>query len=449
MNAPYQKLAWLVSSLLILTACNTTPTKPSSLTETRTHFEIGSQAFEQYRSSGATSELNTALIHLDQAREQTPDNIYYQKMYYLALYISTGMQQNLSEFDTLKSLYNTLHPIVQADTPPPSRLRWLAAQDTEDDLTALTPVLQDMIREQPRNAQSWHTLSEHYEQRKLYWLAIYASQQANQLLPNNPDIMYQLGDSLNDIIQQSDCRYEQREYAKLAVGYIAKAAAKKPSQLYYDNASLQYLRLGLFPLAYLQAKKAWELEQNHWTAWHFGTAAIFNKRYEEALQAADHLINSEKENSAYSLKAQAHIGLGQTEQANKALTTLVESAANTEGKKPSATPKEDPLLVIQASWIGALINRQNPSINTIGLGETSWQETIVAQVKAKQVEPSLSSYAANECQLTEAYFYQAYIHWLNNKPEKSRALLQKARDSSATLYDEFIWATIILDSKLL
>ncbi|WP_188150865.1 hypothetical protein [Teredinibacter waterburyi] len=449
-------IAFSLTISTALTGCNTTPIKTPATDAViqASDQQIGISAYEMWRETANPLYLEIAKLKLSKALTETPDNVFVQKAHYLSHYMSF-IYTNDFDLQLLTKLYAEMNPVIKADTPPPSRITYAKALINNADNKTLIELTLNTIAEQPESAFSWHSLSEHYEQEKYDWLALAAAQQANRLSADNPEYLYQLGDSINDIIQQNNCVYEEREYAKRAVSYIAKAAAKAPNQLYYDNASLQYLNLGLFPLAYDQSKKAWDLERNAWTAWHYGYSSLYAGRYNEAIGPAKFLIDTNNGKGAYHLLAIAHVGLNQREQALDALENLEKRSK----KSSTASPEFQPTVFDKISilWLNALLNGSDRATALANLkldsiaGKDDWHTAIMQKFThgSETANSTLIAQAKNDCEQTEAYFFDAFYAWTQGDNNQTKTLLKKTTNSSATRYYEYMYAWVLQRTNLL
>ncbi|WP_075186467.1 tetratricopeptide repeat protein [Teredinibacter haidensis] len=439
------KISLLGALLALLSGCNTTQVKPQA-PQNQTAFAMGTEAYTAFLNSGSSEQISAAVYYLNRALLEHPQKVMVQKNHYLSHYMQTAYFGGDS-IAPLRNIFYALHPAIQKEVPPPTRLLYFdAKEDKNISDEEFESLIHEMIREQPINASSWNSLSTYYENRQNYWLALAAAKQANQLEPDNINILYQLGDSINDVIQQSDCVYEQKEYAKRAVSYIAKAAAKEPNQLYLDNASLQYLRLGLFPMAYHQGKKAWEAEKNKWTAYHYGEASLHLNHYNEALEAARFSIENNDAVTGFILQAQAYVGQGSFAKAIQSLDAL----ENYWAENPRGN--QYPLQALHKEWLYSLLSsKKNAPAVSLKNDEQNWVNTVLTQFSTEkgQLPPSLVTQAENQCEMTEAYFYDAYKYWLQGDMVRTKEYLAKAANSDTTLYDEYTWANLLLNSPLL
>ena len=293
------KPVWLglcVVVLLSLLACNTTPTKPSlkaagnrSGPTAVEHVELASQAIDRWRQHFKTADLQQAYFHYSQARKTFPHNAelqryHYNSAYYLAL---AGVGEQVE----LQHVFNELNEWVKTQVNPPSKIRYAKIHDNESTAVEEIAALKPVIREQPYNAHSWFRLSLALEENKQSWVASFAARRAFEL-NDDVDYRYNYGESLVNIAYStSACHYDDEAFLKKAAKYMAIASGKKEEAYYLDNIALNYLSLGLFPLAHREAKKAFMAEKTYWTSLRYAHSSELVGDYDAARIAGDYLLN--------------------------------------------------------------------------------------------------------------------------------------------------------------
>lgn len=310
---------------------------------------------------------------------------------------------------------------------------YLALEHKTENLSDRKSMLIQAIQDQPFSATLWNALSEVYEEKQAYWLAVSAAKRANELSADVPKFMYQLGDSISDVIAHESCQYDETEYRKSAIKLLAKAAKKEPNQLYYDNLSLHYLRIGLFPLAYQNAKQAFELDINPWTATHYAQASLLLQRYDEAAKALAKAKTVLEKDVDLDISAALAWKRGEPEKAIAALNTLNKSQQNL-------------LTKLRVNWLLAINGQQVNHKKLSGVKqENPWQGIVRQFILEEKQEEEFIGLADDGCKATEAYFYMAYQAWIHQDIEKSKAYLKKVSQQPATLYSEYYWAPLILE----
>lgn len=444
---------------IFLSACDSAPTKHASSKKinqiqlpakkylsqakipAKEHLKLAESAMARVNTNYQLADVNLAIFHYENALEEHQDNIFIQQAHYRALFVRDYVEHGFATKD-LQQSYDELSWLAKKGLNPPSYVNFITASKKPTSLTALISILLDVISDQPNNANLWNTLSELYEGTETYWLAVAAAKRAHQLDTENPEYMYQLGDSINDIIQLQECNFDEKDYAISAVKHISKAAAKNPIQLYIDNTGLHYMNLGLFPLAYQSSKKAYDLEKNEWTIIHYLEASLLMRRYDEAeIAANDYIAKINKEDVLEDL-AMISVSKNQWQEAANYMKKNIHSSNNI-------------LVELRTRWIHSLAQADYTDKDLYLIDSKSpWEDSVREFMRPLKEEERLayeSDYllekAANGCQLTEAYFYTAYWHWKKNNGTEAKRFLQITQKQTATRFTEYMWAGI-LENKL-
>lgn len=442
-------IRWILIVLVsLITACGSLPTSQQTVTEPSTllqRLSIADAAMERANQRYNVTDIDIAISHYEHALALHPDNFIFQHAHYRAQFLKDLVEQGVAS-KKLQLSYAKLGRLASISVMPPSYINYLNNIKANLSDAEMIANLLDVIKDQPSNAYLWNALSTLYEDSQQFWLALAAAQQANRLENDNAEYMYQLGDSINDIVQQQTCRYDEKDYATSAVKYIAKAAALNPNQLYIDNTGLQYMRLGLFPLAYQNSKKAYELQKNRWTIRNYLRISLLMGRYDEAEQAALQFTKLDEDSEA--LEQQAMIAVSRKQWAKAA--ELMREKNAIENNISSE---------LKTRWIHQLANIDYDENNVLAMdSDIPWENKIRDYLSANAVantelsaslyEPDyLISEAQNGCQSTEAYFYTAYRYWQNNDLEQAEKYLQLVKQQTAKGYTTYIWAGV-LEGKL-
>lgn len=403
---------------------------------TREHLLLADDAMTRVRKGYSSVDIDKAIYHYGIALKTHPENIIIQELHYRALFIRDRLSVGSTASTHLIDSHKNLNWLIKKTLNPPGYVNYLKEVDDKKSATRLIPLMQKLIFQQPDNAYLWNALSELYDDNKQYWLAVAAAKMANQLNKDVPKYMYQLGDSINNVIQSQDCRFDEKEYAKSAVKYIARAAAKQPNQLYFDNTGLQYMHLGLFPIAYQSSKKAYDLEKNEWTILHFIDASLLTHRYKEAKEAANHYASIVDKDAieSYAMISASEGNLG-------AAAEIMQKINHS---------SDGVLVELRTRWLHELAGTKyiEKDIQSL-VPKGRWQASISAYFKqsssneVRGPQEQLVSTAKNGCQRTEAYFYTAYSYWKQQKKDKAIEYLKLVEQQTATRYTEYLWAGIL------
>lgn len=427
---------------VLAAGCNTLPTKqqtPNLNLTTQEHLDIASQDLANWEELNDKAALSSAVIHLEAALRNNPQHPAIQTVHYKKLLEETWRVRHKIT-DELKSAYSRLHPHVKNVVLAPSVIDYLNALVQRRDAKELTDILKKVISVQPRNAHVWNMLSEHYSDQKKHWLAAAAAKQAHQLRPETPAYNYQLGLSIADITLMSDCHYDEKELAKRSISYLNKAVVVGKKRLYISKASLLYLRLGLFPLAHHQAKKAYLMEEKRWTATLYAESAIHLNRYDEAKPVVLQMLSKYKNYEAYEI-------LARFAAKDKNWPEAVKQMLNYREKQGNSVLDE-----LRTRWILGLAGNGSEfkDLNQLK-ADSPWAKTIrdyfVTSTGGESAVKNdfLINQSKNGCQLTEAHFYTAYKYWLQNDKNTAIMYLNKTLDGSAKRYYEYYWAKVLKD----
>lgn len=427
---------------VLAAGCNTLPTKQQTSNlnlTTQEHLDIASKGLAKWEESSDKAALSSAVSHLETALQNNPQHPGIQLAHYKALLEETWrVHHKITR--KLENTYFKLHPHVKNVVSAPLLIDYLNALVQRRDSKELTDILKKVISVQPRNAHVWNMLSEHYSDQKKHWLAAAAAKQAHQLRPENPAYNYQLGLSIGDASLMSECHYDEKEMAKRSISYLNKAVVIGKKRKYISEASLLYLRLGLFPLAHHQAKKAYLMEEKRWTATLYAESAIHLNRYDEAKPVVLQMLSKYKNHEAYEILARFAAKDKNWPEATKQMLNYREKRGNSV------------LDELRTRWILGLAGNSSEfkDLNQLK-ADSPWKKTIrdyfVTSTGRKSVVTNdfLINQSKNGCQLTEAYFYTAYKYWLQNDKNTARMYLNKTLDGSAKRYYEYYWAKVLKD----
>jgi tetratricopeptide (TPR) repeat protein len=429
----------LLSCLIWLHGCNTQAVKPQKRVELglgAKHFQIAQFSFEQARNTADTRLLAFSVEHYQKAALYYSDNVFVQKNHYLARFMHDYIIHQ-SPSETLISQFEQLNPVIKPDLKPPSYIYYLGHTDKLGLDSQALSLLKTAINDNPYNASMWYQLSIHHREQEQPELATFAAQRAFELAVQNPTYQQQLALSLDDVNDKSHCAFENQALLSASARYFASSAQQQADQLSFDNAGLQFLRLGLFPLAYEYANEAYRLEKNHWTITHYLEASLALKRYQEAEQAM--LSYQQYVNDAKLTEEAAMIAFAQANPSQAALLM-----------KQQRQSWNNILVELRTRWIHALSNHayEHQSLYSI-TPRNSWEGTVREFFEPKKGLTVPADYllkqASNGCEKTEAHFYTAYKLWSEGDLQSARIHLKKTLGESATLYYEYKWARIFED----
>ena len=446
MNMPHTlHYLLLYTSLLALLGCQAHVQQEQAQLVTRaSHQDAESllkqaqSAQQQWQNNGNQNNGdNHALRHtyrlLEQAYGLRRDNINVQYAYYTSAFALAASGIELTRGD-IKNLYNELHPVVQIAVPSPIRLDYMEMTQNEAANEARAELLAKGIRQAPHDPYLWsHYANVLYDQRH-YYLAAAAAEQAHRIDQDNSVYLYQISHALDALSQRNNCTYDEQALTRKAVKYANEASKKASDNSHYiSQVSYLYFKLGLVPLAYDRAQKSYSLEKNQWSARQRASTSILMAKYDEAEEAANYLLNTQRDPWAWLYFAQISIAQGQWAEASRYLLRLHEQQTlDFYGR-------------LIALWITALSDN-NHQVNTHALTPpTDWAAAILGYLNSSDTAPQhLLDKARSRCEKTEAHFYIAFRFWQEGRQEEVKKHLKLATRQGAAPYLEHGIATVLL-----
>ena len=404
------------------------------------HFNIGNTIYKTSLEKNDVAKFFNAIVHYKAAYDLRPYNVTYQYTYYLALFTAFLSTKQSPNFE-IKNLYTELNPLIKRKLNPPEYIDYLLKHSTEEKLSKRANELLKVISVQPESASLWLKLSYIYTELGLHWMAHASINIASKLHKDNVEISLQNAYSLKDIADSQACKYDEFELNKKAAVSLAKISRKTEKEIkkevVFHDLAIQYIRLGLFPLAFQNATKAYELNQEDWVILTYIDSAILANEFEAAKNAIKAYQREDFDmNGLYEHAAILAINEDRNHQAVKDLINLRNKNKNI-------------LIRLRINWITELIGRKKQSFDLKNLtSSTLWEDQIyryaVSESKTDQsILHDFISTADNGCEKTEAYFYAAYWSWQNKNVKKAKFYLNKVKEQSATLYLEYLWADAI------
>ncbi len=424
----------------ILTGCNsTTPIKkiPEELATYKTHQELyqsGQKSFEKWGKEFSYSELKNSYDYFKGAIEIQPDNIQYQKAYYLVLFARSILESNITEAQLIK-MFNLIHPVVQASIAAPAKSTYIRGKAQKEEPDILIGHLTRAIYQQPYDPYPWLELSSLYEKQHNFWLSAATAKQATAL-EDSAAAEFKVGTQLNNLAKQKKCSDNWKPYKHQAIKHIASASAKEPDNAnYLYSQAYLYQTLGLMPLSLMQVKKSLEIKKGYWPTRLYTQVALSLKKYELAETLSTQLINEYNRHDGYLFKSMSYAGRHQWEAAREALQHYIEK------DKPTINHH------VIHSWITNLASDQKiyPQLQNLP-ANTEWEILIKDFFNGEtlKTEKDLNYFASNSCERSIGHFYNAYKFWLNaDIPSTERQLLD-AINYPSLQFTEHYWAEIIL-----
>lgn len=395
---------------------------------------IADAAVERWQESEQVADLEIALFHYADLHRRHPDNVLWQRSYYQTLFwqVASKHQRPTAE---LEALFSQLNPLVREELSPPSTIIYLAAITRKAPPQQLIPLLQQMVKDQPSSPYAWGRLAVLYTQVRQPWLSLAAAQRANALDPENADYWFLMGRNLQRIAAAEGCLYSESAYNKKSATYFAKAAVKDKSVRNLSASASAYLDLGLFPLAYSEAKKAYETSAEPISRYYYAQAAEYMQMPGETARLAHEMLRGEPDPSAHEILARLSAREKQWDQAASHMRQFVKSN------------EKDLLAGLRLQWLEQLTG-QAGSASPPDTSWPTWYKTVFTFISDTQRQPAgfdpnfLTDRAKTPCEVTEAHFYTAYAHWLRKDRPRALQHLQLTVQSEAKGYTEYLWALV-------
>lgn len=428
-----------VIAALSLAGCGNTPTKEATpaFKAPLTAFDYYELAAEQYRRADETNQVGPLLISeklFEKSLSMQPDNVNIQQAYYETLAWASLVKKDYSE-KSVQEKYNALHPVIQKEMVPPAKITYFRLADTAN-AQELLPILKRAVQQKPYDAHTWKALSETYAELDNNWMAIASAEQALQYKPDEGEYLGRLAYALNGLIEERSCHFEEKELIKRSAFYGTRAATlTKKNDLYSGLVGLQYMRLGLHPLAHQFAKRSYESAPDAWSGSLLIDSYINLGKYDDAAQIAQSLLDQKADyQAAYRDLALQQASLGQWAQA---------SALYNQFTRQTQTNLYNLLI---GGWLEALATGKPLAIDLSQVQPNGdWETRIYEHLTTETGEPHyLTAHAKDICERADAHFYTAMHYWQNNQKQKAKEHLNLSRKQGATWFQEHFWADVLL-----
>lgn len=431
--------------LLLIHGCASTPSTSTEqsqpVIQATTHQELYRSAqeyFELWGESFSPTDLNKSYALFKKALKKQPDNIQYQKAFYLVLFATSILENQHNEAVLEKHFYAT-HPAIRPSIAAPAKSTFIKAKASNRPREELLPILQRAIQQQPYDPYPWLELSQIYAKQDKYWLAAATAKQAQNLDPESGAPSYQLGLQLNNIADARLCANNTKTLSQQAIKHISRASSKEPNNADYLYAQAYiYQVLDLMPLALMQVKKAIANEETQWNLRLHIQILLNLKKYKEAKELSRRLIKQFENNDGYLFLALGHAGLKEWGDSYDAYKIYKLHS------KPSVY--HDFIL----KWLANLDKNPQevpgvPIFNSRG----EWEHKVHKFIYSNSVEKEedLLYQATNTCEKTLGHFFSAYKIWFNeDEPiELVKQHLLEAKSLRILRYPEYYWAQSLLE----
>lgn len=309
-----KKLASLF--LCILYGCGSIQHKKeadySALSPASKYLQQGSEDMKHWRNNGPQTVFSQAETLLTKAHKLRPDDINIQYAYYDLRFTKALVNGYFEQEATLLELYKSLHPIPRNELAPPAILQYYFSNFLKKHHSVILSHLIRAVQQNPNNAQTWVLLSNHYLERGLHWLALSSAKKAYTIAPQNSFYANKMGVIYSLISDNKNCASEEKSIIQQASKYFVQAVKLDPNNPdYLSNTALQYLHLGLIPLAYSQAQKAYKIDPSPRITVIYAHLALLLGKPDAARSAMKHLqkeqLNEALQKHTWALDQSRHI----------------------------------------------------------------------------------------------------------------------------------------------
>lgn len=443
-------LSALLLSGVFNAGCQATGQKQTTSPKTLHASDYYTKGVEAYAKWQANPENPQNLILANQmyskAHALNPLVVSNQLELYRTAFTLAATQEEGNTKEELASTYAELHPLVQQAMTPPALIHYQQSQDNEEPADIRFTQITEAFSQNPYNAYVLSHLADWYLEQEQHDMATSISKLALELNPDSPYVLHDIGLALSSKAESSACVYEEVETIKRSVHYFNRAhALNKEYWLYVSNASLQYEVLGLLPLAYSQAKEAFDIEFNLITAVRLLEIAMLQNKYDDAKVVLAE-IQQRTQLNLLELKYEKLMSY-------LAALKFLEQDFDTGYK-----------YIYQANRFA---NHHFYQLHSRWLYKSTEQEFQSSLAKAEyltDIEKLQASYltegadldtetfiqkASNRCELSDFYFSAADKAKQNGDSAKAKQYLEKVLEQKTTRQTSYFWAKYLLANEAL
>ncbi|VUD52427.1 hypothetical protein TDB9533_01627 [Thalassocella blandensis] len=440
---------WLLILCCGLNACSTVTTPPQKparvLLDASDYYEQGVDAYKTWSENEDINQLQLSRQYLEKAYQLNPHALATQVELYRTKYILTALANDTQNIKALEDFYSTMNPIARSAMAPPAILEYHIRKGLNATPESLIQDLHKALEQSHYNAQTWTNIADHYFDYQQYSLATAAAKVAYDFSPDNAYFAHEVGRTLSAQAKESNCVYEEKELLKRSVHYINQASVlEKDNWQYLSNASLQYLNLGLAPLAWNQAQKAVDISQNMLTVIRYLEIAVILGKYQEAYTMLNSFLNGE-ENDLSDFKYErvfTLLAILSFNDGDKALSDRFVFQAN---KFAS-----DHFYQLHSRWLYKSDENtfQSSLEKAQNLNEADKLQVEYLKQDSSMTIEDLLAHANNVCQTSEFYFTAADKAFINGELDLARHYLEKVKEQKALRDLSYLWASALLDKGL-
>ncbi|HMW70799.1 MAG TPA: hypothetical protein PKD17_03215 [Cellvibrionaceae bacterium] len=401
------------------------------------HSQLAELYFKQYIIAKNADFKRWALYHAQKALATKPQDLTLLAAYYRLLYTQVRMEGEKTQLARLQTFYKGLPSDARNSFFPPSLAFYLFLLEQDKNnrdnsrRAELKAVLQQALKEQPRNGLIHVQLSRYYFDARQIDVGFAILHQALHLEPENPQVVLALAEAYRTRAQRTECVYDHLDDIKRSTQFYKQLLTQPASnddtrtppthmpQVHW-GLMINYAHLGLAPLSIREGDQAMTADASALNKWIFATYLT----YQNQPVRAEALFATAKQQLPIipTRAAVEHYVLQR--QWQKAAQAFADYIADNE--QPGVTD------LLLASMIQAEI--QDKSVTVASLWRTpkkavfynSFDEALAKFWRGDLTEAAFAEQIKSPCQQAEYEFYVGYLHLLNNRVGKAKEAFELA-----------------------
>ncbi len=439
---------FLATISISLTACNTGKVKHTNdnvmdveiLNPAIHHYEKGKRALNHFHDSGDTRSLVDARIHLEKAYRIRPSDINIQDAYVNYKYSTAYLVDADKIEEQLLKVYNALHPYVRNQYAPPATLSYFKAKKNGADREQQYLLLDRALSQNPSNPNAWLNISDFFLSIGFLWQALSTAHIAYSLKPDEASYANKVGIAYSIMAFSKACVADHSNYLKKSAEYYLRASKLAPENGdYLANLSRRYLSLGLLPLAYSQAKKAFDLNPSPRISAIYAHTAILQGKWQEAEGAITKVhssLASPQEANQWALHQAAHVSQALIKYGHD--TEIPQTLSQHEAAKDFLSLFRK---IIQPRGYNTAPSEfdGNETLAEIAI----YLDQDVVSMKEEDIETGF----IDRCKRSSWYFALATKAATNGEDQKKQYFLDKVVQERNFSSHEYFWAKVLRDKK--
>jgi len=336
----------------------------------------------------------------------------------------------------LSTIFNNSALIKQTTYAPPSAIEAYILLDrglNKGNIPLVKKKLHDAIKENPNYTKSYRMLSSIYRLENRFNLAIAILRQSEKINANDPALYKTIGDLyINKARAKTSCFVADEANLKKALQAYRQAVKLSPDDTEtHENLAELYHWTRKIPLYLHEAKRLYELDQKSLSGRHYYAESLFWRNPATAyLQISKLLQDDPNDPLTLSLQTRYYFMSGQWQQALKVSETQRSSAREYEFYRLL----REYLILRKLGKADAA--RAFFTDKTAQIDLKDWELQLKKYYLGEITEQGLLSKSADVCEITEAYFYIGFDHWLKGNTGQARDYFNKTLSQGHPAYIE-------------